>query len=156
MKIVIASDHGGFALKEKLREFIQKELGHECLDYGCFSEEACDYPDYAFLVAGAVASGLCPLGIMIDGAGVGSAMVANKVPGVRAAVCNEIYTARNSREHNDANVMTLGSMVIGSGLAKEIVRVWLSTDFAGGRHARRVSKIADYERRLLNKLRGGS
>lgn len=152
MRIVIASDHGGFALKEKLRDYIQKELGHECLDYGCYGEEACDYPDYAFLVAGAVANGRGELGIMIDGAGVGSAMMANKVPGVRAAVCNEIYTARNSREHNDANVMTLGSMVVGPGLAKEIVRVWLATQYAGGRHAKRVSKIVDYERRLF---RGG-
>ncbi|MGE5598461.1 MAG: ribose 5-phosphate isomerase B [Bacteroidota bacterium] len=148
MKIVIGSDHGGFALKEQLKAFIQKDLGHECLDYGCYTDEACDYPDYAFLVAAAVANNLCTLGIMVDGAGIGSAMVANKVPGVRAAVCNEIYTARNSREHNNANVLTMGSMVVGPGLAKEIVRVWLSTEFAGGRHARRVSKIDEFERRL--------
>ena len=153
MKIVIASDHGGFALKEKLKPYIQGELGHECLDYGCYREEACDYPDYAFLVAEAVANGLCDRGIMIDGAGIGSAIAANKIPGVRAAVCNEIYTARNSRAHNDANLMTMGSMVVGLGLAKEIVRVWLSTEFAGERHARRVEKIVGLERRLYG--RGG-
>lgn len=148
MKIIIASDHGGFTLKEKLKKFIQNDLGHDCQDYGCYKEEACDYPDYAFLVAGAVANGLCDLGIMIDGAGIGSAITANKVPGVRAAVANEIYTARNSREHNNANLLTLGSQVIGEGLAKEIVRVWLGTEFAGGRHARRVMKILEFEKRL--------
>jgi ribose 5-phosphate isomerase B len=148
MRIVIASDHGGFSLKEKLCQFIRKDLGHDCQDYGCYKEEACDYPDYAFLVAEAVANGLCDLGIMIDGAGIGSAITANKVPGVRAAVGNEIYTARNSREHNNANLLTLGSQVIGEGLAKEIVRVWLGTEFAGGRHARRVMKILEFEKRL--------
>ena len=149
MKIIIGSDHGGFALKGKLKQFIEKDLGHVCQDYGCYKEEACDYPDYAFLVAEAVANGLCDLGIMIDGAGIGSAITANKVPGVRAAVANEIYTARNSREHNNANLLTLGSQVIGEGLAKEIVRVWLGTEFAGGRHAKRVNKIIEFEKRLF-------
>lgn len=148
MKIAIAGDHGGFALKEKLKQFILKDLGHECQDYGCYKEEACDYPDYAFLVAEAVANGRCDLGIMIDGAGIGSAITANKVPGIRAAVANEIFTARNSREHNNANLLTLGSQVIGEGLAKEIVRIWLGTEFAGGRHTRRVMKILEFEKRL--------
>jgi|SRR5690554_955348 len=153
MKIIIAADHGGFILKEKLKEYIQKVLGHECQDYGCYKQESCDYPDYAFLVAEAVANGICDYGIMIDGAGVGSAITANKVPGVRAVVANEIYTARNSREHNNANLLTLGSHVIGEGLSKEIVRIWLGTEFAGGRHARRVMKIVEFEKRLFSKQR---
>ena len=151
MNIAIAGDHGGFALKEKLKTYIQNELGHHCQDYGCYQPEACDYPDYAFLVAGAVANGLCDVGIMIDGAGIGSAITANKVPGVRAAVANEIYTARNSRAHNNANMLTLGSQVIGEGLAKEIVGVWLSTEFEGGRHNRRINKILELEKRLYQK-----
>ncbi|HHY32280.1 MAG TPA: ribose 5-phosphate isomerase B [Firmicutes bacterium] len=150
MRIVIGSDHGGFDLKEDIKAYLA-ELGHECVDYGTHSKEPVDYPDFAFLVAEAVARGLFERGIIVDGAGVGSAMAANKVPGVRCAPCQDIYTARNSREHNDANVLALGDRVIGKGVAREIVKVWLATEFAGGRHLRRVEKIMEIERRFLSR-----
>lgn len=150
MKIVIGSDHGGFELKEDIKTYLG-ELGYECVDYGTHSKDPVDYPDFAFLVAEAVARGLFDRGIIVDGAGVGSAMAANKVPGVRCAACQDIYTARNSREHNDANVLALGDRVIGKGVAREIVKVWLTTEFAGGRHLRRVNKIMEIERRFLSR-----
>lgn len=150
MKIVIGSDHGGFELKEDIKAYLG-ELGYECVDYGTHSKDPVDYPDFAFLVAEAVARGLFDRGIIVDGAGVGSAMAANKVPGVRCAACQDIYTARNSREHNDANVLALGDRVIGKGVAREIVKVWLTTEFAGGRHLRRVNKIMEIERRFLSR-----
>lgn len=147
MRVVIASDHGGFELKKDIAAFV-KELGFEVADYGTHSSEPVDYPDFAHLVANAVAADPAnTVGIMIDGAGTGSAITANKVPGVRAAACYDTFTAKNSREHNDANVLTLGSRVTGLGLAKEIVRVWLGTSFAGSRHARRVEKMLQVERR---------
>lgn len=149
MRVVIASDHGGFELKNELVKYV-KELGYEVADYGTHSADPVDYPDFAFLVAMAVAND--PenvVGIMVDGAGMGSAMTANKVPGVRAAACYDTFGAKNSREHNDANVLTLGSRITGSGLAKEIVRVWLSTSFGGTRHARRIEKMLQIERRFL-------
>lgn len=149
-KVVIGSDHGGFELKENIKEYL-KELGVVCHDYGTYSKEPCDYPDFAFLVASAVSREEFDLGIIIDGAGPGSCMVANKVPGVRAAACNDIYTARNSREHNWANVLVLGSRVVGPGVAREIVKVWLETEPALGRHERRVQKIMDIERKYLKK-----
>lgn len=148
MKIVIGSDHGGYDLKEDIKAYL-KELGHEVADYGTHSKEPVDYPDFAFLIAQAVARGLFDRGIMVDGAAVGSCMAANKVPGVRCAVCHDTYTARNSREHNDSNVLALGDRVIGKGVAREIVKVWLGTEFAGGRHLRRVRKIVEIERRFL-------
>ncbi|MEA4884139.1 MAG: ribose 5-phosphate isomerase B [Clostridia bacterium] len=146
MKVVIASDHGGFTLKEELKKYIA-ELGHDVADYGAHSQDPVDYPDFAFLVAEAVAAGVCDRGIMIDGIGAASAIVANKVAGIRAASCSDTFTAMMSRAHNDSNVLTLGARVIGGGLAREIVRTWLSTEFEGGRHMRRVTKIIDFERR---------
>lgn len=138
--IAIGADHGGYALKEFLKSELERRFN--VIDCGTHSAESCDYPDYARVVAQHVASGRAWRGIMIDGAGIGSCMVANKIPGVRAAMCYDRATAVNSREHNDANLLTLGAGMIGKGLAREIVAVWLETDFGGGRHARRVDKIA--------------
>lgn len=145
--IAIGSDHGGYRLKETLKQFVV-ELGYSVADVGTMSEEACDYPDFAYAVAAMVASGGASRGIMIDGVGVASAIVANKVPGVRAVPCYDEFVARSSREHNDANVLTLGGRIIGSELAKSIVKVWLETWFGGGRHQARVQKINDVERRF--------
>jgi ribose 5-phosphate isomerase B len=150
VKIVIGSDHGGYDLKEDIKAYLE-ELGHEVRDYGTHSKESVDYPDFAFLVAQAVARGLFDCGIMVDGAGVGSCIAANKVPGVRCAVCHDTFTARNSREHNNSNVLALGDRVIGKGVAREIVKVWLETQFAGGRHLRRVNKIIEIEKRFLSR-----
>ncbi len=144
-KIAIGADHGGFPLKEKIG-FRLKEAGYEVVDCGTDSHEAVDYPDFAHAVAREVASGACRYGIVVDGAGIGSAMVANKVPGVRAALCYDLSTARNSREHNHANVLTLGAGLIGEALAWQIVEEWLSVEWGGDRHARRVAKIDDIER----------
>lgn len=138
--IAIGADHGGFPLKERIA-FRLREAGWTVVDCGTDSTESVDYPDYAHAVALKVASGECTWGIVIDGAGIGSAMVANKVPGVRAALCYDISSAHNSREHNHANVLTLGAGLIGEGLAWQITEEWLATDWAGGRHARRVGKI---------------
>jgi ribose 5-phosphate isomerase B len=146
--VAIGSDHGGYQLKEQLKKYIES-LGYTILDVGTSNEDPCDYPDFAYAVAKAVATGEAWRGIMIDGAGIGSCVVANKVPGVKAACCHNEFVARNAREHNDTNVLTLGSRVIGSEVCKEIVRVWLETWFAGGRHKQRVDKITDVERRYL-------
>ena len=143
--IAIGADHGGYPLKERIA-FKLKEAGWEVTDCGTDSHESVDYPDFAHVVATKVADGECRWGIVIDGAGIGSSMVANKVPGVRAALCHDISTARNSREHNHANVLTLGAGLIGEGLAWQIVEEWLATDWGGGRHARRVSKIDSIEK----------
>ena len=151
MRIVIASDHGGFALKEVLKPLLA-ELGHTAVDLGTHSPAPVDYPDFAFLAAAAVAQKEADLGIVIDGAGIGSSIVANKLPGVRAACCNDLFTAKNSRAHNDANVLTLGSRVIGEGLAAEIVKVWLSTTFEA-RHAPRIEKIVKLEGQLYGAVR---
>ncbi len=138
--IAIGADHGGFPLKERLA-FKLSEAGWEVTDCGTDSHESVDYPDFAHAVARKVASGECRWGIVVDGAGIGSAMAANKVPGVRAATCYDISSARNSREHNHANVLSLGAGLIGEGLAWQIVDEWLATDWGGDRHARRVAKI---------------
>jgi ribose 5-phosphate isomerase B len=138
--VAVGADHGGFPLKEALKPLLA-ELGHDVLDLGTFGTEAVDYPDFAIAVARAVAEGQAWRGIMVDGAGIGSAMAANKVQGVRAALCYDVTTAANAREHNDANVLTLGGTLIGTRLATDIVRTFLSTAFGGGRHARRVEKI---------------
>jgi ribose 5-phosphate isomerase B len=148
MQIILGADHGGFELKEDLKLFL-KEAGYVFVDFGTHSLEPVDYPDIALLVAEAVASNPQSLGILVDGAGIGSAIVANKVPGIRAAVCNDLFTARNSKEHNDANVLALGGRVIGKGLAREIVSTWLSCNFFGIRHAKRIRKILDIERRYF-------
>lgn len=140
MRIAIGSDHGGFELKEDLKRFLA-EQGHLVADLGCNSTEAVDYPDFAVQVAVAVATGLVDRGIMVDGAGIGSCMVANKVPGCRAAMCYDLSTASNAREHNDANLLTLGGGLVGKSLARQIAKTFLDTAFGGGRHARRVDKI---------------
>ncbi|MBE0565422.1 MAG: ribose 5-phosphate isomerase B, partial [Krumholzibacteria bacterium] len=142
MKIAIGADHGGFALKEALKAHLQGR-GHELQDCGTHAAEAVDYPVFARAVAEAVARGGAARGIMIDGAGIGSCMVANKVPGVRAAMAYDVSSARNGREHNDANVLTLGAGLIGANLAQQIVDVFLSTDCTEPRHRRRVAMIAD-------------
>jgi ribose 5-phosphate isomerase B len=138
--VAIGSDHGGFPLKEHLKPVLQ-EAGYDVLDLGPHDTQPVDYPDYAVAVARAVAEGRAWRGIMIDGAGIGSAMAANKVRGIRAALCYDITTAQNAREHNDANVLTLGGTLIGTRLAVDIVRTFLAADFGGGRHAKRVDKI---------------
>src|ERR1041384_4731217 len=143
--IAIGADHGGFRMKEELKAVLA-ELGHRVQDFGAYSEDAVDYPDFAHAVARAVADGSSDLGIMIDGAGVGSAMPANKVPGVRAAACYSVDVARNSREHNDANVLTLGSKTINSKQMREIVTTWLSTEITEDRHRKRVAKIDAIQR----------
>ncbi|NDD27269.1 MAG: ribose 5-phosphate isomerase B [Proteobacteria bacterium] len=143
-RVVIACDHGGLDMKCELVTWL-RGAGYEVTDFGVHTPDPVDYPDMAHLVAQAVANDSSALGIVIDGAGIGSAMTANKVPGVLAAPCYDTFTARNSREHNCANVLTLGGRVIGGGLAQEIVRVWLETPFGGGRHQRRVDKMRAVE-----------
>ncbi len=143
--IAVGADHGGFKLKEELKGFLI-EAGHRVHDFGTNSGDAVDYPDFAHAVARAVADGTAEVGIMIDGAGVGSAMTANKVPGVRAAACYSVAVARNSREHNDANVLTLGSGTITSAQMREIVTAWLGTEITEDRHRKRVSKIEAIDR----------
>ncbi len=145
--VAIGTDHGGYELKEMLKGYLG-ELGYQVIDCGTDSTQSVDYPDFAFAVAQLVAQGRAWRGIIVDGAGVGSCMAANKVPGVRAAMCYDQATAFNSREHNDANVLTLGAGLIGPNLVKQIVKVWLETSFGGGRHARRVDKIMEIERRF--------
>ena len=140
-RVALGSDHAGFALKRSLARFLREELGLGVLDCGVHDEEPVDYPDIAVAVAKAVSGGACPRGIMIDGAGVGSTMVCNRVAGVLAAAGHDLFTVRNSREHNNANVLVLGSSRTVPGEARRLVRVWLSTPFAGGRHERRVEKI---------------
>lgn len=142
--VAIGSDHGGFAMKGELKSYLQ-EKGYDVIDCGTDSTEAVDYPDFAVAVATKVASGEAWRGIVIDGAGIGSCMAANKVPGVRAAMCYDHATALNSREHNDANVLTLGAGLIGPALARQIVDTWLRTEFGGGRHTKRVDKIMAIE-----------
>jgi len=146
--VAIGADHGGFELKEALKSDINA-LGLEVSDMGTNSKDAVDYPDFAHSVALAVSSGKAWRGIMIDGAGIGSCIVANKVPGVRAGMAYDVSSANNSREHNDTNVLTLGAGLIGVALAKQIVKVWLTTDFAGGRHTPRVDKITAVEKKYL-------
>lgn len=145
-RIAIGADHGGYELKEHLKDYLQTELGYDVRDVGPFNTESVDYPDYAEAVAELVAQGRCANGIMIDGVGIGSCMAANKVPGVRASMCYDLSTARNAREHNHANVLTLGAQMIGQLLARQIVQAWLETEYGPGRHARRVRKIMDIER----------
>jgi len=153
--IAVGADHGGFHLKQELVAHL-RERGLEIHDCGCTSTDAVDYPDFAHAVANLVGTGTCRWGIIVDGAGIGSAMVANKVPGVRAALCYDLSSARNSREHNHANVLTLGAGLIGPALARQIVDEWLATPWGGNRHARRVAKITGVEQRYLITAKGGS
>lgn len=150
-KVAIGSDHGGFVLKETLKAYLT-ELGYEYLDFGCHNKNSVDYPDIAFLVGECVATNKGYVGIMIDGVGVGSGMALNKIPGVRCGVCWDISSAYNSREHNNANVLSIGGQLIGEGLAKQIVKTWLETDYEGGRHDRRVTKIMEIESRFTKRV----
>lgn len=145
-RIAVGCDHGGFELKETIAAFL-RDRDYEVVDCGTDSKSSVDYPDFAHSVATAVAGGNCRWGIVVDGAGIGSSMAANKVPGVRAALCYDLSSARNSREHNHANVLTLGAGLVGQSLALQIVDTWLGTPWGGGRHARRVEKIDAIEER---------
>lgn len=144
--IGLGADHAGYELKEALKGWLITH-GFHVLDLGTHSTESVDYPDYAALVGESVADHKVERGLLVCGTGIGMAMAANKVPGVRAALCGDIYSARMSREHNDANVLVLGGRLMGADMAADILHAWLATGFAGGRHARRVEKIADIERR---------
>ena len=144
-RVAIGSDHGGFDVKEKLKNFL-KTLGYHVTDVGTFNKDAVDYPDFAVKVGKKVSSGECDRGIMIDGAGIGSCMACNKVKGIRAAMCYNMKTIVNSREHNNANVLTLGGPLHTDGELYEMAKVWLETRFGGGRHWPRVNKIMAIER----------
>ena len=146
MRVGLASDHGGFALKEDVKAFL-KSAGVDSVDLGSVDESSVDYPDFGIQVAEKVSCGELEKGILICGTGIGMSVVANKFPGVRAALANELYSARCCREHNDANILVLGGRVVGPGLAREIVKVWLETPFSGGRHQRRLEKIGALEKR---------
>ena len=145
MRIAIGADHAGFALKQHLVGVLRL-LGHDVDDRGTDSEASVDYPEICAEVGRAVVAGLADRGIVIGGSGQGEQMAANKVHGVRAALCNDLYTARMSREHNDANVLAIGGRIVAAGLADEIIKLWLSTPFEGGRHQRRVDQISAIER----------
>lgn len=145
MKVAIGCDHGGFDLKKSVIE-VMEEMGLQVVDFGTNSTDSVDYPDFARGVAKAVVTGECERGILICGTGIGMSIAANKIPGVRAALCHDVYSAKLSREHNDSNILVMGARVIGPGLCQEITRTWLSGQFTGGRHARRVEKIKALER----------
>jgi ribose 5-phosphate isomerase B len=145
MQIGLACDHGGFELKEELKTFL-KSMGVDSIDMGTFSEDSVDYPDFGILVAEKVSRKELEKGILICGTGIGMSIVANKFPGVRAALANDLYSSRFSREHTDANILVIGGRIVGRDLAKEIVKIWLETPFAGGRHKRRLEKIEALER----------
>ena len=145
MRVVLGSDHGGYELKEAIRMHL-KAQGIEVQDLGTHSTDSVDYPEYGFAVGNAIIKGEADLGIAVCGTGQGISMAANKIHGVRAALCTETFSARMAREHNNANVLTLGGRVTGVGLALDIVDIFLKTEFAGGRHARRVNLISDIER----------
>jgi ribose 5-phosphate isomerase B len=146
--VAIGADHGGYELKEILKGTLN-ELGYDAKDVGAYNKGAVDYPDFAHEVARLVSVGKAWRGIMIDGAGIGSCIVANKVPGIRAGMAYDYSSALNSREHNDTNVLTLGAGMIGVNLAKQIVKTWLSTEFGGGRHTPRIEKIIAVEKQYL-------
>jgi ribose 5-phosphate isomerase B len=148
--IAIGADHGGFGLKEELKPLLES-LGLAVRDVGVYEGKPADYPDIAVMVADLVASGAAARGVLIDGAGIGSCMAANKVPGIRAALCYDKASARNSREHNDSNVLTLGARLLTRTQAEEVLRTWIATPFAGGRHLARVRKIMDIEQRYRKK-----
>lgn len=140
MKIVLGSDHGGFALKKEIVQFLV-QAGHEVNDVGCHSEDSVDYPDFADKVCAEVIEGRALRGILVCGTGIGMSIAANRYRSIRAALCHESFTARMSREHNDANVLCLGDRVLGVAIALDIVKTWLETEFAGGRHQRRISML---------------
>jgi len=145
MRIALGCDHAGFPLKENLRAFLEEE-GHEVMDHGTHSSEPVDYPAFCAAAARAVSSGEADRAILTGGSGQGEQIVANKIHGIRAALCHDLYLARLSREHNDANVLSMGARVIAPAYAREVVRVWLATPFEGGRHQPRLDQIASIER----------
>jgi|RhiMethySRZTD1v2_1073278.scaffolds.fasta_scaffold884474_2 ribose 5-phosphate isomerase B len=149
--VALGADHGGFQMKEILRPLIES-LGLTVRDVGVYESQTADYPDIALKVARLVAEGDAARGVIVDGAGIGSCMAANKVPGIRAALCYDKASARNSREHNDSNVLTLGGRLLTEGQAEDVLRTWLSTPFGGGRHLARVQKIAEIERQYAKKV----
>ncbi len=144
MLVAIGSDHGGFRLKEEIKQ-LMTEMNIEFRDFGTYSTESVDYPEISRNVAQSVANGEFSRGIIICGTGIGVSIAANKIKGIRAALCHDVFSAQMSREHNDANILTMGERVIGFGLARAVAEKWLTTEFAGGRHARRVCQIADLE-----------
>lgn len=154
MNIAIGSDHRGFEAKQRIRALLES-LSHCVHDCGCASKEAADYPDAAFAVASDVAEGRAERGILFCGSGIGMSISANKVAGIRAALCHDELTAQMARRHNDANVLCLPADLVGDALMQNIVRVWLSAEFEGGRHQRRVQKVVDYERNRQNGACGG-
>jgi ribose 5-phosphate isomerase B len=145
VRVAIGSDHGGFKLKAEIIAYLE-EHHIEYKDFGTYSLDSVDYPDFARAVAEAVAAGEFQRGVLCCGTGIGVSIAANKVPGIRAALCHDTYSARMASEHNMANIITLGERVVGPGLARDIVAAWLNARFAGGRHARRLEKIAEIER----------
>lgn len=146
MKIAVGSDHGGVELKEEIKKFLTEE-GYEIKDFGTNSNSSCDYPDYALPVAEAVAAKEFDFGILVCGTGIGISIAANKVPGVRAALCSDTFSAHATREHNNANILAIGQRVVGPGLALDIVKTFLSTNFEGGRHQNRIDKITEIEKK---------
>lgn len=146
MTIVIGSDHGGFRLKSEIIRWLEQK-SIEYMDVGAWDTNSVDYPDIAFAAAQLILNGQCEKGILVCGSGIGIGIAANKISGIRAALCHDVYSAQKSREHNDANILTLGERVIGVGHALAVVEEWLSTDFDGGRHERRIEKIADLEKK---------
>ncbi|WP_019153973.1 ribose 5-phosphate isomerase B [Robertmurraya massiliosenegalensis] len=147
MKVAIASDHGGINIRQELKQLMD-ELGVQYEDFGCECETSVDYPDYALPVAKKVASGEFDRGILVCGTGIGMSITANKVKGIRCALVHDVFSAKATREHNNSNILAMGERVIGPGLAREIAKVWLSTDYEGGRHETRVGKISAYEEQL--------
>jgi len=144
LKVAIGADHGGFRLKEEIKAMLEAQQ-IEVVDLGCDCEQSVDYPDYALPVAQKVASGECDRGILICGTGIGMSIAANKVKGIRCALVHDLFSAKATREHNDSNILAMGERVVGPGLAMEIVKVWLGTEFAGGRHINRLNKINEIE-----------
>lgn len=144
MKVAIGSDHGGFTLKQEIKKLLE-ELNIEYDDVGCHDESSVDYPDFAIPVAEKVANGEADRGIVICGTGIGVSISANKVKGIRCALVHDVFSAKATREHNDSNVLAMGERVIGPGLAREIAKTWLESEYEGGRHERRVNKITQYE-----------
>lgn len=150
-KIVVGSDHGGFSLKEKLKVYLEKN-GYAVKDAGCFTQEVCDYPQFAYTVAREISEGRFKKGILICKSGIGNSIAANKVKGVRAALCYNLKAAKLSRQHNDANLLVLGALFVKEPLAKRMVSIWLNTEFEGGRHLRRVKQIGKIENEINSKL----
>ena len=146
MKIAIGCDHGGFELKNEIVKFLEDE-GHETKDFGTYSTDSCDYPDIALPVAESVAAKEYEIGILICGTGIGISIAANKVPGIRAALCSDTFSAHATREHNDANILTMGQRVVGTGLALDIVKAFVTSKFEGDRHQKRIDKISEIEKK---------